>query len=384
VAGDRQAKASAKLALGLPPPARVIVIPPPQALAAGTETSAPVTAVVLDRAGLGLAGLAVSITANGALLPSAAYRGNGRYETRYAAPPTYPPGGLVQLEVTATDRAGKTVTGGANWQLEAPPVPRTVTARVVPSPVPADGRTAARVVLDVRDAAGMPVAHAQLIAVASHGTVGKLVPAGNGLYETTYLAPSGLPDGRSVLRVVDRSGFETSVPLALRETPRRVLVGVGAGYVRSAGDAAGPRFTADVWVPFRLRGATFGAGLSASYGTAERTVADATGAVESVSRATFLPVSLRLGYELFAGRRLSVTAGAGAVAGVVRFESSLSRGAVDALGVGATAFLSAARAVGPGHVFAEASYSVLEVRAADYRIEPGGPAVVLGYRLGVL
>jgi hypothetical protein len=384
VEGDPAAAATVKVALGLPPPAQVVVTPPRERITVGSGATATATAVVLDAGGMGLAGLQLFASANGQALPPAIDSGGGRYEIPYRAPATYPPGGLVQLQVSVAGPGGARAAGSANWQLEAAPVPGSVTARVVPHPVPADGRTEARVTFDLRDAAGMPLPRAQLMALASHGTLGKLSERGHGVYEVTYLAPASLPDGEAVLRVVDGSGtFERTLPLPLRLSPRRVLLGLGGGYTRSPGAASGMRGRADLWVPFRLRGALLGAGVTAGYGTAERTVSDATGALQGVTRAAFVPLSLRVGYEVLAGRRASLTIGAGAVAAFARFESTLTSATEAGWGGGAVAFAAAGLALGPGQAVAEASYSTATVETESYRIDPGGLAATLGYRLAV-
>jgi hypothetical protein len=383
VAGDPTAAAAATLTLGLPPPERVIVTPPPTSVAASGETTA-AAALVLDAAGMGLPGLHLSASANGEALPPAVDRGGGRYELPFRAPATYPPGGLVQLYVNAQGPDGAQVTGTANWQLEAPPVPRSLAARIVPSPVPADGRTEATVSFDVRDAAGMPLPRAELIAVASHGTVGKVRERGGGLYEVRYVGPARLPDGESVLRVVDGSGtLDRTLRLPLREPPRRVLLGLGGGYARSPGAASGPRATADLWAPFRIGGAVLGAGVSASYGTAEQTVSDASGTLRSVTRAEFVPVALRLGWELAAGRRASLTVGAGGVAAFGRFESSLASATEAGWAPGWLAFAGGAWALGPGHAFVEASFGSAVIETDRYRLDPGGLSATVGYRVAV-
>jgi hypothetical protein len=384
VVGDPAAAATAEVVLGLPPPAQVVVTPPRERVTAGGGATATATVVVLDAAGMGLAGMQLSASANGQTLPPAVDAGGGRYEIPYRAPATYPPGGLVQFQVTATGPGGARAAGSANWQLDAAPIPGSVTARVVPDPVPADGRTAARVTFDLRDAAGMPLPRAELVALASHGTLGKVTERGDGLYETTYLAPPSLPDGEAVLRVVDGTGrFERTLPLPLRLAPRRVLLGLGGGYTRSPGAASGVRARADVWVPFRMGGALLGAGATVGYGSAERTVSDVTGALRSVTRATFVPVSLRVGYEALAGRRASLTIGTGAVAAFASFESTLTSTTEAGWGGGLVAFAAAGLALGPGQALVEASYSFAAVETESYRIDPGGLAATFGYRLGV-
>lgn len=274
------------------------------------------------------------------------------------------------------------VDGSLNVQADAPPVPSSVTWRVEPSPVPADGRTEAHVFLEVRDAAGLPLEHALLVSAATHGTLGALRERGNGVYEHTYLAPAELPDGDAQLRVTDGTGaFERRFPIPLRARTRRLALGLGGGYTRGAGDASGPRLVVDAWVPFAGR---FGAGLQLGYGTARKEVRDPSGTLASRTTATVMPLALRLGVDLWAGRRLSVTAGGGAALAWAEFRSSLSSEIVRGVGAGWTAFVDAGWRLGPGQVVLGLSYGAVPVETGGYRIDPGGLSATLVYRLGVL
>lgn len=383
VRGDPAARAGARLDLGLPPPARVVVRPPPVELAAGSPESSTAGALVMDATGMGLPGQAVQLSANGQPVLPLTYKGNGLYEAPWRAPASYPPGGLVQFQASVA-AGGRPISSQANYQLQAAPKPGSLTARFSPSPVPADGRTVARMVLDVRDAAGMPLENAQLIPVVSDGTLGPLEPAGRGLLAATYVAPAALPDREVVVKVVDENGgFERVLPVPIRSNPRRFLLGVTAGYALSPGDAAGARFGLEAWVPWRAGSLSFGSGVSASYGSASKTVADAGGTLQSRSEATFVPVALRLGWEIVAVRRFSVTLGGGPVATYATFKSTLTSGETSAWGLGGMGFGQAAWALGPGQLFLEASYAYAPVESGGFRLDAGGPGLLGGYRLGV-
>ncbi len=384
VAGDPVAKAFAKVDLGLPPPARILIRSPATRVVAGNTAPVVMSAVVLDAAGLGLAGLKVELAANGEPTGPAVDRGGGVYEITWKPPAAYPQGGLVQFVARAADAMGRRASGSANYEMQVAPTPGSVAARFRPAPVPADGRTVARLELEVRDAAGIPLEHAQLIPVVSHGSLGKLEPRDRGRLEATYLAPDELPEGEAVLKLVDAGGaFEQRVPVPLRQDPHRLLVGGRGGYSLSPGKAAGPRFGADVWVPWNVAGATFGAGLSVTFGTASDTVTDPTGAVTSRSEATFTPVALKLGYEIWAGRRASVTIGGGGVATYARFKTTLGGPETNAWGFGGLGFVNAGWAAGPAHLYVELSYAAAPVSTADFHLDAGGPAIAAGVRLGV-
>jgi len=272
----------------------------------------------------------------------------------------------------------------SHHQLQAAARPASIRARFVPSPVPADGRTAARLLLDVRDVAGMPLPGAQLIPVVSDGTLGALEERTPGHYEATYAPPESLPEGDAKLKIVDANGgFEQTTEVPLRHDPRRLLLGITGGWVQSPGDAAGPRFGLDAWVPLRLGGSTLALGIAASYGAVERSVADPGGTLTSRSKAAFVPVSLRLAYEALAVRRLSVALGAGGVATFARFQNSLAGPEQQAWGIGGIAFATGVVALGRGHAFVELSYSYAPAETADYRLDAGGPAAIAGYRLGI-
>jgi hypothetical protein len=383
VDGDPAARAGAQLALGLPPPATVIVSGPAEPLRVGSGAVGAVTALVLDAAGMGLPGLEVSAAAAGKVLGKPRYRGAGLYEFPLEAPAVYPPGGVVTIQVRAA--SGKTVADGTlNLRLEVPPVPTAVASRFVPAVVPADGATDARLVLELRDAAGAPLEHVHLVNVASHGSLGALRERGNGVYEHTYLPPPELPVGEATVRVTDAGGsFERLLRIPLQRTGSRLLVGAGGGYTRSPGDASGPRGQVEAWVPM---GATprFGAGLTVGYGTASKTVSDRSGALRARTEATFVPVALKLGWYAHAGGRLTVTLGGGVAGASAEFRTPFTGEDVNGLGVGWLGFADVGWALGPGQVVLGASYGTAAVRVAGYRIDPGGLSATLGFRVGVL
>lgn len=384
VDGDPVARAGAKLTLGLPPPAKLLLRPPSLPLAAGSGETAPVSLLVMDSAGLGLGDQRAEITANGVPLSPIVYKGAGIYEATFRAPEAYPAGGLIQFFGAVPGPTKTPIATTTNYQLQAAPRPGAVTARFDPSPVPVDGRTVARLRLDVRDLAGMPLSKAKLIAVASDGLLGRLEESGPGTYEATYTPPSSLPSGDATLKVVDENGgFEQTTTLPLRNDPRRLLVGASAGWAQSPGDAAGLRFGVDAWVPFRLGPANLSAGVAADVGTVERDVVDATGTLLSRSSATFLPVSLQLSLEALSGRRLSLSVGGGAVATLARFKNSLAGPEQVGWGLGGMGSLTGAWAIGRGHAFLELSYAYAPAETSDFRLDAGGPKAAVGYRLGV-
>ncbi len=385
VKNDLAAHAAMQLALGLPPADKVVVRPPEKALPCDGKTTAPVYALVFDAAGLGLADQKLEVTADGVALPPFRYKGNGLYEGRYTSPSAYPAGGLVQFAAKVATASGPAITGGTNYQVQAVAVPKALNARLVPDPVPVGVTAPATLWLDVRDAAGLPLDDAHLILVASDGVLGPLEPSGDGQYRSTYTAPAALPPGPAFARVVDSTGaFETRVDLPLRADPHRLLAGVRAGFTHSLGDLKGLRYGLDVAVPVHPGGSTVLFDASVMFGSASQTVTDASGELQSLSTATFFPATLRLAYELYAGRRLGVLVGVGGVATYARFNTSLTQDTATRWGFGGLGFLQGTFAAGPGQVFADVSYSVAAVDGASYHLEAGGVAVELGYRFGVL
>lgn len=381
VAGDPAAEASAQLTLGIPPPATVIVTGPQARLRAGSGAAVAVTALVLDAAGMGLSGLEVTATARGRTLPPPLDRGGGLYELALAAPEAYPPGGVLPVRVWASSGPA-TAEGSLDLQLEAPPVPATISARFVPRLVPADGATEAKLLVEVRDGAGMPVNHVQLVSVATHGIVGSPTERGNGVYEHTYQSPGALPDGDAQLRVSDATGsIERRFPIPLRPAPHALLVGAGAGYTQAPGDASGPRALVEAWVPFGGPEVELGAGLQVGFGRATKTVSN--GALSSRSEATFVPMALKVGWAAYSGRRFSVTLGAGLAAAVAEFRTSLSGEVARGFGVGWLGFTDLGWSLGPGQVVLGLSVGAVPVQTPDARIDPGGLSAALGYRLGV-
>jgi hypothetical protein len=381
VVGDPVARAGAKLALGLPPPARLVVTGPAARLRAGTGARGTVSVLVLDGAGMGLPGLDVTATAAGSSLPPPAYRGGGRYEFTLDAPASYPPGGTVAIRARAAG-AGAAVDGSLDLPLDPPPLPAAAAWRVEPSPVPADGHTEARVVLELRDAAGLPLEHAQLVAVATHGTVGAVRERGGGVYEQTYVAPPALPDVDPELRVADATGgFERRLPVPLRAAARRLSAGAGGGYTLASGAASGARLLVDAWAPVAGR---VGAGLAVAYGTAATTVSDVGGALSSRATTRFVPLSLKLGWDAYLGRRLSVTVGGGASVAWAEFRSSLSSALPRGFGLGAMGFADLGWRAGAGQVVLGVSYGTVPIETSGYRVDPGGLSGTLAYRVGLL
>jgi hypothetical protein len=380
VRGDVAAKATATLDIGQPAPAKLVVRPPPKPVRADGASVAKVEVIVFDEQGLGLAGQDLKVTANDEALPKPTYRGNGVYEVAFTAPAEFPAGGLVQFVATAKD-----VQGAANYQLVAPSAPSEVTARVVPDPIPADGRTQATVRLDVRDAAGLPLSGAKLLAVASHGTLGPLTDEGEGRYVAQLQAPKGVPDGKTLIRVVDSTGtFEQKVELPMREDPHRLLLGARAGYVHSFEDEQGPRFGLDLSFAVRAGPVMLLLSALAEVSWASQTVTDASGMISSKSNLVFLPLMGRLAVELWAGRRLSVLIGGCAGATWARYDTTLNGFSSVSWGPSGGGFAALHFAAGPGHLFLEAGYTYSPITGVGFRVDAGGIGITAGYRLGIL
>ncbi len=384
VEGDARAKASARLTLGLTPPARVVVRPPDQAMKADGASKAAVDVIVLDNEGLGLPDQKVRLTANGAPLGALAYAGNGVYRASYTAPSAFPPGGLVQFVATAPAADGTPLEGVGNYLLSAAALPKQASWRLTPSPIPADGRTGAELRLDVRDEAGLPLPGAKLVAVASHGALGPVEEEGEGRYRAAYTPPPTIPDGETLIRVVDSSGlFEQRIEVPMREDVRRLLVGVRGGFVHSLGDLMGPRGGADLSVPVRAGGALLWLSAVGQVGTASQTLTDGAGQLTTQSELLFVPLSARLAVELYASRRLALQLGAGGGVTYAQYSTTLTGERTTAWGPSALGFAAVTLAVGPGHFFLEAGYTWAPVTASGFRAETGGVGVAAGYRLGV-
>jgi len=383
IEGDATARARARVVLGLPAPSKVVVKPPLASLAPGSKVPGTVSILVLSAEGLGLPAK-VQVSANGDAIGEAVHKGNGLYDVEWTPPADYGTG-FVQFRATAVDAKGRSATGAANYQLSAAPVPKSVVASFDPRLVPVDGRSRATVALEVRDAAGMPLDRAPLLAVASDGALGELVSRGGGRYEATYVAPVRSPGESPTLRVTDAGGnFEQRFPLPLRENPRRLLLGARIGYGTALDDLSGPRAGVDLWAPFPLGRVWLGAGLSATVSRARRTFADPVTGLVSESEVTYAPAVLRLGWEVIATRRLSLVLGAGGTAAYASSRSSLVTSTSTALGFGGLGFLTAGWAAGPGQLFGEVSYGVARVSSPAFELDAGGAAVDLGYRIGIL
>jgi hypothetical protein len=382
IGGDLTARARTRVVLGLPAPAKVVVKPPLVSLPPGSKNPGTVSVLVMSTEGLGLPAR-VTVTANGQPIGDARSKGSGLYDIEWTPPAEYG-SGLVQFRATAVDAKGRSASGAANYQLNAAPIPKTVVASFDPRLVPMDGRSRAVIALDVRDAAGMPLEKAQLLAVASDGAVSELVSRGGGRYEASYAAPARSASGNPVLRVMDSGGgFDQSFALPLRENPRRVLLGVRLGYGTALDDLQGPRVGVDVWAPLHVGPVWLGAGISAVASRAKQRVVDAATGLASESEVTYAPITLRLGWEAWATRRLSLVIGAGGTAAYASARSSLVSGTTTAFGFGGLGFLGAAWSIGPGQVFGEASYGVARVSTPEFSLDAGGLSLDVGYRIGI-
>jgi hypothetical protein len=155
------------------------------------------------------------------------------------------------------------------------------------------------------------------------------------------------------------------------------------GYAHSLSDLAGPRVGLDAWMPVRVGDVWLGAGLSATVARARQTVTDPATSLASESEVTYSPISLRLGWEAYASRRLSFVLGGGGSATYASSRSTLVSGTTTATGFGGFGFVGLGYALGPGQLFGEASYGVSRVSNDEVRLDGGGVAVDLGYRFGV-
>lgn len=378
VEGDPAAKASVKLSLGQPPPARLVVRPPPRALPADGTSKGAVEVIVFDENGLGLPGQPLVLTANGTPLGQPTYGGDGLYRFGFVTPSEYPAGGLIQLQA----RIGA-ITSVANYQLIAPAVPSALTAHFSPNPVPADGRSTAEVRFEVRDAAGLALPGARLLVVASSGTLGPLTEESAGTYTATFSAPSGARDDVK-LKVVDATGaFERQLELPLREPLQRLLIGVRGGYTHSLQELGGPRVGLDLSTPVKVGPTFLWLSVLATGGMSTQTIADASGTLTSQSTLFFVPLSARLAVELWASRRLSLLLGAGGGATWARASTTLTGRTTTTFGPNALGFAALHLAVGPGHFFLEAGYTWAPIQGDDFRAEAGGVGASAGYRLGI-
>lgn len=377
VEGDAASSASVQLTLGLTAPTRLVLRPPPTRLPADGRSTAEVELLVFDETGLGLPDQTLTVTANGEALPEPRSLGGGAYVTTLTAPKRYPPGGLLQLAARTSN-----VRATVNYVIQAAPVPAKISAHFSPEPVPADGRTRAQVILDLRDAAGLPLDGVELLVSATDGALTEVKPVGNGRYRAEYIAPPDALVTLPELRIAEPTGvFQRALPVPIRADPGRLQLGVRAGVHHSLAELVTPRIGLDAFAPLRLGDAWMNVGLTATFSRV-RQRHDSNG-LSTVSEATLVPVSLRFGVELFQRGPLSLSAGLGPQISYARFTTSVTGADEATVGVGALGFLMLNARLGPGVAFAELAYAYAPVQGELFLLDAGGPGLAVGYRFGV-
>jgi hypothetical protein len=377
VQADPASSASAHLSIGLPAATRLLLRPPAQPMPADGRSTAEVQLLVFDESGLGLPGQSLTLTANGEPLSEVRELGGGSYVATLRAPKRYPPGGLLQLAAAVGE-----VRAVANYQLKAAPVPAHVSARFSPEPVPADGRTRAEVVLDLRDAAGLPLEGAELLVSATGGALSEVEPIGNGRYRAAYVAEKDALTTRPELRIAEPTGvFLRALPVPVRADPGRLLIGVRAGVNHTLTELVTARIGLDAFAPLRLGDAWMNVSLSATFSRVSQR--HQSNGLTTRSDATLIPVTLRLGVELFVSGPFALSAGVGPQLSYVHFQTSLTGAEEATVNVGANGGLMLNARVGPGVAFAELGYAYAPVEGQLFRLDAGGIGAAAGYRFGV-
>lgn len=376
VKGDATSTAQVKLNLSAPSATHLVVRPPTTPLSADGISTATVQVLATDDAGLGVSGQRPQLSANGQPLEVSEV-GAGLYQATLRAPARYPSDGRVLLAAKLD-----ALTATASYPLKAAAVPAALTARLLPDPAPADGRTEVEVLLDVRDGAGAPLSGAVLEVTAAKGRVGPLVEQRAGRYRGTWTPPAGL-SGDFALEVRDATGaFVRPVPVRLRPPPSFEL-GLRGGVLHTLGDQVSPRGAIDAWHDLLLGSLTFGVGLSVGYLRASQDVVDGAGAVVSTSVAHVLPLTARFGLELVSTGRFSLGASVGGVFAIGLFSTSLTQEQSTGFGGGGLGALTASLRLGPGRLFLEAGYGFAPVRTSAFSVQASGLFFDLGYRFSL-
>src|SRR6185295_1677695 len=98
-------------------------------------------------------------------------------------------------------------------------------------------------------------------------------------------------------------------------------------------------------------------GLTASYGYVSQAVSDGT--LSARSEVHVVPLTARIGYELWGQGRLGVVLGLGGALAIARYSTSLSADGVTAVAGGGLGFGALSVALGPGRAFFELSFTYL-------------------------
>ena len=304
-----------------------------------------------------------------------------RYVYRYTSP-LHTPREVVPFTVTVDgDPSAK---ASIELLLGFTPPKHARVAEVDPALLPADGRTAGLLAIDVKDARGEAMSHERLFLESDQGKiVGEISPGSvAGRYRVSLIGPRS--DAEQVsFRVTDAAGeLNDLLELPLRRDPGRLSVGVRLGGSASPGPLLLPRAGLELTAPLFLLRRFFFVGLTGDVSRVTRTVSEPSG-FSSVSTATLVPLSLRLGVELLARPRWSLGGGAGATLTWVKLSTTLSGATAKGTAPGAMLYLSAARFLGPGQLFGELGLGYGPVQQRDFTLETGGLSLTAGYRVAL-
>lgn len=381
VDGDPVARASVDMLLGTPVASRVVLMLPQEQVPPDGRTL-DVSVLVLDSAGQGVPKQSLEVTANGKKLSGGSYGGHGVYTFPWQVPTEFPPGGVVQFKAKAKADLSA-VRAEANYQLAAKPLPAHITVEISPSPVPADGRTEASVVVWVRDARGTLLEDARLLSRVDHGVLGELKALGGGRYQATYLPPPDLVADRAEITFYSADdAFQSAVELALRRAPGAVMLGATVGGRLNFDGETMPRVMLESWVPVPTDFGIFSVGLLAGFSMRSDEILDSDLGQASTGDWLIIPIEARAGYDLWANSTLTLTTGVGGTAVFARFSN-------DELGVsevkwaaGALGFAALGLAAGPGQIVCDVSYAYADINGEFATLDAGGLGLFVGYRMG--
>ena len=257
-------------------------------------------------------------------------------------------------------------------------------AQAAPARLPADGHSAARLRVTVRDRFGNPVRGAQLSATA-RGALSELTEAEAGVYEAEYRAPLGEPGDDVIVLVDAESGKKAEAAIEMWSRGGGFSLALHAGYLTNFARVAGPLVELELGYRLPLLRERLSLSLLVGYYQSSTRIAAADGGGRVRAKLWAAPALLRVAYTIPVGPvDLAPLLGAGVLSATTQV-SSAATGSIDdrELTPLLTGGMTFGVALGPGRICLTLAYFWAVLKSDNVTGNAGGPHATLGYDLAL-